>query len=254
MRVQPVLFELSNACVTYGQRRVLDEVSLTLRAGEKVALVGPSGAGKSTLLNELYRQQTEQIALCPQSHGLVDLLSCYQNMFMGGLDRFSTLASLWNLLRPLASARTEIQQLAEDLGLSEQLWQSVDRLSGGQRQRVAIGRALYRQQPIFFGDEPVSSLDPVQAEQLLTILLQRHPTAVVSLHNRQLALNHFDRVIALAHGKIIHDCASRDLSPQDLDALYGKTSATGHSKLSAAAASQPLNSGPAACVTGRIIR
>lgn len=218
--VSRVLFKLVNQSLSYGKHRVLHDISLTVRAGEKVALLGPSGAGKSTLLNLLYQQQPQFSALQPQGGGLVDLLSVYQNIFMGGLDRVGVFASLWNLLRPLPAQRQAITSLAQQLGLADKLWQSVDRLSGGQRQRVAIGRALFRHQPVFLGDEPVSSLDPVQANALLTDLLKQHETAVVSLHNRRLALDHFERIIILRDGRLCCDCPSGELSAMQLDAFY----------------------------------
>lgn len=220
MSQSSVLFQLSGQSLAYGDRRVLDNVSLQIRRGEKVALLGPSGAGKTTLLHLLHQQQPQQVALQPQSGGLVDLLSVYQNIFIGGLARVGTLPALWNLLRPLPAHRRAITELVQTLGLEDKLWQSVDRLSGGQRQRVAIGRALYRRQPVFLGDEPVSSVDPLQAQLLLEYLLSQHETAVVSLHNRQLALNHFERIIVMRDGRICSDCPASDVSEQMLDDWY----------------------------------
>ncbi len=220
MSQSPVLFQLANQSLSYGDLRVLDHISLQIHRGEKVALLGPSGAGKTTLLHLLYQQQPERVALQPQSGGLVDLLSVYQNIFIGGLERVRTLPALWNLVRPLAAHHQAIAELVQTLGLEDKLWQSVDRLSGGQRQRVAIGRALYRRQPVFLGDEPVSSVDPLQAELLLEYLLEQHETAVVSLHNRQLALNHFERIIVMRDGRICCDCPARELSEQALDEWY----------------------------------
>ncbi|WP_461481675.1 ATP-binding cassette domain-containing protein [Porticoccus sp.] len=223
-----VLFRLANQSLSYGgqqgRQRVLDDISLCIRRGEKVALLGPSGAGKSSLLNLLHRQQPQSSALQPQGGGLVDLLSVYHNIFIGGLDRVGTLAALWNLLRPLSAQRRAITELAQVLGLEDKLWQSVDRLSGGQRQRVAIGRALFRQQPVYLGDEPVSSLDPLQAQALLTHVLKQHETAVVSLHNRQLALEHFDRIVVLREGRLCCDCPPGELSAGQLDEYYRQES------------------------------
>ncbi|KEA62673.1 Phosphonate ABC transporter ATP-binding protein [Marinobacterium lacunae] len=224
MSDQQVLFQLSAHSLELGGHTVLDAVSLSIRAGEKVALLGPSGAGKTTLLNQLYQQCPEQIALQPQGGGLVDLLSVYQNVFIGALDRVGTCAALWNLVRPLRTHRDAITKLTETLGLETKLWHSLDRLSGGQRQRVAIGRALYRQQPVFLGDEPVSSVDPLQAQMLLDYLLQQHETAVVSLHNRRLALEHFDRIIVMRDGRICCDRAATELDSEALDAFYQESS------------------------------
>ena len=217
------VFKLDNFTFRYDSSLVLDAITLTIARGEKVALLGPSGAGKSTLLTVLYQQQPELSALQPQGGGLVDPLSVYHNIFMGGLDRVSTFAALWNLVRPLRKSRDEIASIVHQLGMEDKLWQSVDRLSGGQRQRVALGRALYRRQPVFLGDEPVSSVDPLQAQSLLAHVLAQHETAVVSLHNRHLALENFDRVLVLRDGKICCDLPAGELSGTQLDELYAQS-------------------------------
>lgn len=216
------LFQLQQQSLKKGRTEVLSHISLTLYRGEKVALIGPSGAGKSSLLEWLYAQQSGQIALCPQSSGLVDILSAYQNIYMGGLERHGTLYNLSNLIYPRQADRHAITTLAAELGIADQLWKSVDQLSGGQRQRVAIGRALFRRQPVFFGDEPVSALDPQQAENILQLVIRRHETLLVSLHNRRLALDHFDRVIALRQGVISYDGPAAALTGAALDALYAQ--------------------------------
>ncbi|MEH6549918.1 MAG: ATP-binding cassette domain-containing protein [Pseudomonadales bacterium] len=217
-----MLLSFSNHKLAYGSRIVLPNITLRINAGEKVALVGPSGAGKSTLLNALYHQVAEQAALCPQDYGLVGILSVYNNIYMGQLERHSALYNLWNLIRPIPSHRQLVANLAAELGLEGLLDRSVDSLSGGQRQRVALGRAMYRQQATFFGDEPVSSLDPLQGKLILQSVLSRHQTAVVALHNRHLALEVFDRVIGIKDGAIIIDCPVSELEPQQLEGFYAR--------------------------------
>ena len=223
-----MVFHLEKHTLSYGQAShsnggaaALSDISLSIKAGEKVALIGPSGAGKSSLLSVLYQNSDDQSAWCPQNGGLVDALSVYNNIFSGGLERHSSLYNVLNLVRPFARPLAEITQLSQQLGICDKLLTSVDQLSGGQRQRVALGRALYRQQAVFLGDEPVSSLDPLQANELLGLVLQKHKTAVVSLHNRRLALQHFDRIIALRAGRIVFDGPSKGLSESHLDVMYG---------------------------------
>lgn len=207
------MFQLERFTLQYpnSPQAVLTDISLCINAGEKVALLGPSGAGKTSLLNALYQQQPAQIAWCPQEQALVDVLSGYHNIYMGQLERHSAFYNLFNLIKPFARHKQAIRQLAKRLGVEEQLWKSVSQLSGGQRQRVGVGRALYRQQDIFLGDEPVSSLDPIQAQDILQLIVESHQTVVVALHNREQALQNFDRIIGVKASRIVFDKLAAEL-------------------------------------------
>lgn len=217
--VGPV-FSLLNAQLVYEGRVVLDNISLSIASGERVGLVGKSGVGKSTLLAALREQQSNSVAWCPQQHGLVPMLSAYHNMYMGGLQRHNTLYNLLNLIKPLARPLQEVATLAKQLQLAEFLHARVEQLSGGQSQRVAIGRALYQQQAVFLGDEPVSALDDYQALQLLTLIREKHETLVLALHDVGQALRFCDRIIGLKEGAVVLDAPSSTLKSSDLVALY----------------------------------
>ena len=155
----------------------------------------------------------------------MESLSGYHNIYMGQLDKNNALYNLVNLIKPLTKPKRAIMALAAELSIAEQLWKPVSQLSGGQRQRIGIGRALYRSQDTFLGDEPVSSLDPVQAQLILELIIKRHQTLVIALHNRQQALNNFDRIIGIKAGKIIFDSPAKELIKNKyqaglLDSLY----------------------------------
>lgn len=205
----------------------LQNITLRINTGEKIALLGPSGGGKTSLLNTLHQQCADQVAWCPQEHGLVEILSGYHNIYMGQLDQHSAWYNLANLIKPFAKHKSEISELALMLGLDPELhlFKSVSQLSGGQRQRIGIARAFYRQQDTFIGDEAVSSLDPVQAQMILELILSRHKTVVMALHNRQQALKNFDRIIGIKAGKIVFDSPTKELIKNKyqaglLDSLY----------------------------------
>nr|WP_297459893.1 ATP-binding cassette domain-containing protein [uncultured Halomonas sp.] len=217
---QATLLDLRDADLGHGDRVVLPRLSLTIRAGERIALLGASGAGKSTLLAELRLRLAGQAAWCPQSHGLVPQLAVYHNVYMGRLERHSALANLFNLIRPNRQAWAEIHSLCGELGLDGLLKRPVGQLSGGQRQRVAIARALYQRRALFLGDEPVASVDPHQALRLLALIDKRHTTSVIALHQRELALSHFDRVWGLRDGQLALDAPAGELTLADLDRLY----------------------------------
>ncbi|WP_108445748.1 ATP-binding cassette domain-containing protein [Halomonas denitrificans] len=214
------LLALEGVDLGHGDRVVLPGLRLGLRHGERVALLGQSGAGKSTLLQALRQRLGETAAWCPQQHGLVPGLAVYHNVYMGRLAEHSALANLWNLVRPLAEPWRQVAELCEALGLAGLMRRPVGQLSGGQRQRVAIARALYQRRTLFLGDEPVASVDPHQALRLLELIDARHATSVIALHQRELALTHFDRVWGLRDGRLVIDAPAHSLRLADLDALY----------------------------------
>src|ERR671930_110878 len=97
-----VLFELYKASARYDGQPALIEIDLTIRAGECVAVMGRSGAGKSTLIRLLYSERPSDVALVPQAAALVKTLSVFHNVYMGRLDRRSTLYNLRTLVWPAA--------------------------------------------------------------------------------------------------------------------------------------------------------
>lgn len=158
--------------------------------------------------------------MVPQQLGLVPILSVFHNIYMGQLQQNSALTNLINLISPRAKPRQQVALLAQQLGLDELLFNSVDQLSGGQQQRTALGRALYRHCPIFIGDEPVSAVDQYQADSLLERINQSHSTVVVALHDRHLALKHYPRIIGLKQGQVVLDAASSELTADQLGFIY----------------------------------
>lgn len=215
-----MMFRLDNRTVRYGGKAVLTGISLAIAAGEKVALVGESGVGKSTLLRLLREQQPSAVAWCPQTQGLVPVLSVFHNIYMGRLDRHSAFYNLVNLLSPREPDVRTVREVTGTLGLDDKLWTSVDRLSGGQQQRVAVGRALYTARPVFLGDEPVSAVDEYQARDIVRAINNLHDTVVLALHDIELALSTCDRIIGLKDGQVALDAPSSALTPHELAPLY----------------------------------
>ncbi len=217
---QPPLFSFRRESLRYRAQPILNNVELDIYAGESVALVGKSGAGKSTLLKALRQQQSRSVAWCPQDCGLVPSLSVFHNVYMGGLNRHNVAYNLLVLLKPPGRPVAEISTLLDKLHLPEKLWTPVSQLSGGQQQRVSIGRALFQRQPIFLGDEPVSSLDRYQADALLTLIACHHPTRVLALHDTEQALQTCSRIIGLRAGHIVLDSPAAEVSQRQLGQLY----------------------------------
>ncbi len=205
---------------SYRGRVVLGPLSLDLRPGEIVALVGRSGAGKSTLLSLLHERLAPDCALLPQDLGLVASLSAFHNAYMGRLDRYPWWTNLRNLIRPQSTRVAEVGAVLQSLALAEKLWQPVANLSGGEKQRVGIARAIYQGQRFLVADEPVSALDILLAKQALAALIHQYDSAVIALHDVDLALSCADRIIGLHSGQLVLDQPAAQTSRAQILALY----------------------------------
>jgi len=217
---------------------VLQALSLSVLAGERVAIVGPSGAGKTTLFRAIggfvpvadgrvvvagmdvgrargrrLRVLRRCLAVIAQQHDLVDPMRVYQNVMAGALGRWSTMRALRFLLWPRQSELEEARAALSQVGSAEKLWARTDELSGGQHQRVAIARALVQRPLMLLADEPVASLDPDLSEVILTLLCRlAHENGIgllCALHQHHLAERYFDRIMELQEGRI------RELSKRD---------------------------------------
>jgi phosphonate transport system ATP-binding protein len=209
---------------SFGPRRVFDELSLAVEPGEVVALLGPSGSGKTTLFRCLVRliraeagtidlaghamQELEGAALRRarrdagfvfQQFNLVRRRSAFENALAGRLAR----QPLWRVLlgAPSREDRNAAHAALDRVGLLEYAEQRVDRLSGGQQQRVALARTLVQESRVILADEPVASLDPPNAELVLSLLRdlarERRLAVLCSLHQPDLARRFADRTARL---------------------------------------------------------
>ena len=214
------LLTLRNATAGYDGRQVLHGLDLTFQAGEHVSVLGKSGSGKSTLLGLLYAQLAAQAALIPQAAALVRPLSVFHNVYMGRLDRHSTVRNLAMLAWPARAEVAAVRAVLDLVGMADSLHARAGALSGGQQQRTSVARALYNGRPVIIGDEPVSALDPVQAAGILGLLRARHQTLILAMHDVPLALANSDRIIVLDAGRVVLDAPSRDLATETLMRFY----------------------------------
>jgi len=214
------MFHLKNVTIAYSGQPVLQEINLQIKRGEKIALIGPSGSGKTTLLRRLYEMEPQHSALVHQHHALVDALSVFHNIYSGRLDQRSTFTNILNLVKPQKEEVTTISNLLKQLGMAEKIFEKTAALSGGQRQRVAVARALYRQGSVLLGDEPVSSIDPHQAETVLNLLRNSFQTVILSLHTVHLSLESFGRIVGLRNGRILFDLPGNEVQNSHLTRLY----------------------------------
>jgi phosphonate transport system ATP-binding protein len=216
------VYDLNGVSVSYSGESVLADVTLSIDQGEKLVIIGPSGAGKTTLLRKLYELHQDRATLVHQDYALVPQLSAFHNVYSGRLDQHSSWYNLLNLLRARRREVAEVEPIFRDLGMADKLFAKVSTLSGGQQQRVAVGRAVYRGSDLILADEPVSAIDPHQAGSVLELIRSRAGTAVVAMHDVQLALQHFPRVVGLRDGGIVFDRPSIDVDELTLADLYGQ--------------------------------
>lgn len=240
------MIELKNVSVKFpGGITALQPTSISFRRGEFTVLLGASGAGKSSLLrslNLLNRPSTGSISvdgigeivdrhalhrhrratgMIFQQHQLIGRQTALSNVLLGRVGYHSA----WRTVFPLSRAERSIAlECLERVGLLHKALERVDCLSGGQQQRVGIARALAQRPRLMLADEPVASLDPATSQlvlsQLKRIGIEDGITTVVSLHQVELAQAFADRVIGLAHGRVVFDGASVELTTSVLDMIY----------------------------------
>ena len=227
--------------------RALNRVSLSLVAGERVAVIGPSGAGKTSLLRLAaaglrpsegriealdanpwqlsasgLKQLRARIGMIHQAPPIPLRLRVVTAVLAGRLGAWSLRRGLASLVYPadIVGAREVLARL----DLTDRLFERCDRLSGGQLQRVGIARVLYQAPELLLADEPVSALDPALADLALSQLVAQSEssgaTLVASLHAVDLALKWFPRIVGMRAGEVVFDAATASVTPQMLHELY----------------------------------
>lgn len=184
--------------------------------------VGSDGFGQLEKASGLIlRQHRRSTAMIFQSHQLIGRFSVLENVLIGCLGKHSSLRTL------LPLSRKEIKNALgclDRLEILDKANERVDNLSGGQRQRVGIARGLVQNPRIMLADEPVASLDPVTSEKTLklmkTICKEDGLTAIVSLHQLDLAIRFADRIVALCKGRVIYDGLPESLDNTHIEKIY----------------------------------
>ncbi|MBV8869627.1 MAG: phosphonate ABC transporter ATP-binding protein [Acetobacteraceae bacterium] len=244
----PPMIEARGLGVRYPTGRLaLDGASLAVGPGELLVVLGHNGSGKSTLLRciagmlrpsagqvevagrEISRLAGRSLAEARLALGmifqhahLVRRRSVLANVLCGTLGRHRTLpTALGRLPRqevPLALA------CLDEVGLAPLAGQRAGTLSGGQAQRVAVARALAQRPRALLADEPVASLDPEAAEEIMRLLRRLASdeglAVVCVLHQPDLARRYADRILGLRHGRTLFQEPARAVSSEDVAALY----------------------------------
>ena len=207
------LFNLQSVNIRFGQVRALSDCSLTIQAGERVALIGSNGSGKSTLLRALHG------LLLPTSGALATGLNLRQAMLFQRPYMLRTSVQnnialgLWLRGNQWKQAKELALQALERVGLLELAGRSAKALSGGQQQRVALARAWAGQPAVVLLDEPTSSLDPNakrEVERLMQEFADSGMTLIFSSHNLGQVKRLASRVVYLEHGRVVADLPTHD--------------------------------------------
>ncbi|MDZ4282726.1 phosphonate ABC transporter ATP-binding protein [Hydrogenophaga sp.] len=222
-------------------------IDLQIAHGEQVAVIGPSGAGKTTLLQVMacalpptegqftlddrnpwalpraqLQRQRGQLFLAPQVPPLPPRQRVVTSVLAARLPSMGLLGSLRSLFYPndIPAAFDAL----DHFDLADKLFERVDRLSGGERQRVGLARALLAPARLWLIDEPLSALDPTRSKQAVAALQdgarERGVTLVATLHQVDVALAHFPRIVGLRDGQLAFDLPATEVTQERLARLY----------------------------------
>jgi len=238
-------FSQVNVCYSGVEGYALEIDNLSVDSADFVAVIGPSGAGKSTLLRSIngliphqqgeirvfgqcYRQRDfvrlrQQVSMVFQNFNLSPRMSVLDNVLVGRLAKKN------GLLKTLARFNDEDREIAflalQKVGMLSYALRDVRQLSGGQKQRVAIARCLAQQARVILADEPVASLDPINAMRIIELLKElneeQHITVLVNLHQMDLVEKYFSTVIGLKQGRLdFHHNNNQQIIPKDWHRVY----------------------------------
>ena len=225
----------------------LKDINLKIGQGEFAAVIGLSGAGKSTLIRTINRMHDitggtltvdginvmelqgkslrafrRKIGMIFQSFNLITRTTVIKNV----LTAFVPELPWWRAFLGIFKKEEKIAALEalDKMGILDKAFVRADQLSGGQQQRVALARTLAQNPQIILADEPVASLDPVTARQVMDdfqrINRDMNITVIINIHHVELALQYASRVIGIREGKIVYDGPSSQVTQQILDGIY----------------------------------
>ncbi|MCE8523058.1 phosphonate ABC transporter ATP-binding protein [Ruegeria pomeroyi] len=232
----------------FGDNIAVNAATLDVDKPCMIGIIGRSGAGKSTLLRMINRLSDAsdgrilfqgrditrlrgaekrawqaQCAMIFQQFNLVPRMDVVSNVLHGTLNRRSTLATMFNLY-PTGDIHRAIDIL-DRLGIAAHAAKRAEALSGGQQQRVAIARALMQDPAIILADEPIASLDPMNAQVVMQSLRRIHEedgrTVIANLHTLDTARRYCDRVVGMRDGRIVFDGLPEQLTTGVAREIYG---------------------------------
>ena len=233
------MIEFKNVYKTYPNGfTALKNVNLQIEQGEFVAIIGLSGAGKSTILRcinrmhdatqgQVLRKFRRKVGMIFQSFNLVSRSPAIQNVLTADVPDMNFFRVLLGLFTKDQKMRA-LQSL-DKVGILDKAYTRCDQLSGGQQQRVALARTLNQNPSIILADEPVASLDPITAKQVMEDFVRINKeykiSILLNIHHVDLALKYCDRVIGIRAGEIVFDGPASTITQEQIDEVYNGTKA-----------------------------
>ena len=243
-----MLLSIKNVSKKYNNgTNALKNISFDVEKGEFISVIGPSGSGKSTLLRSinkmidisqgsilfedknienLKKTQIElvrrEIGMIFQSYNLVERLTVIENVLHGRLGYKSVIAGILGIYSE--EEKKEAFNFLEKVNMTKHAYRKCNELSGGQKQRVGIARAIMQKPKLLLCDEPIASLDPKTAENIMDylkkIVSELKITCIVNLHQVDIAKKYSDRIIALNKGEKIFDDKTERLTDDMIEFIY----------------------------------
>ena len=248
MSATSATLEIRGVSRRFGKNTAVSNVDISIAQGQMVGIIGRSGAGKSTLLRMInrlidpsqgsiffdgaevsrlrgspLRRWQRDCAMIFQQFNLVPRLDVLTNVLLGRLNHRSTVSNLLGVF----SREEQIEAVAalERLDIARTALQAAGTLSGGQQQRVAIARALMQRPKVLLADEPIASLDPLNAKVVMDALrdINRREgiTVITNLHTLDTARAYSDRIVGMAAGKVVFDGHPDELDNAAVRTVYG---------------------------------
>jgi len=225
----------------------LKHINLNIDQGEFVAVIGLSGAGKSTLIRTINRMHDissgtllvdgtdvmtlhgktlrtfrRHIGMIFQSFNLITRTTVIKNVLTALVPDLPLWRATFGVFTK--QEKTAALEALDKVGILEKAFVRADQLSGGQQQRVALARTLAQNPQIILADEPVASLDPVTAKQVMDDFLRINRemkiTVIINIHHVELALQYAERVVGIRAGEIVYDGMAKEVTQEILDEIY----------------------------------
>jgi iron complex transport system ATP-binding protein len=232
-----MVLTVKNLNFSYRKSRLLKEIQFELKSGQVLAILGPNGVGKTTLLkclNGILKPQTGKICLNHQSilqYSRQKLAQTFayvaQRTEVGDMTVFDAILLgrrpyiRWDVS---ASDLEKVERVIERLNLQSLMLRSVRELSGGELQKVAIARALVQEPQILLFDEPTSALDLKNQIEILSLIretvISQQQSALLTLHDLNLALRFADRFLFLKEGRIFSLGGYDSITPDLIESVY----------------------------------